>query len=302
MGFARRAALAFSAMTLVVQAQAPAKFEVASIKPCDERDAAPAGKRQGAQGNSPATLRVDCATVMDLVKQAYVLFANGRLNPLARVPVEGGPAWIQSARYRIEAKPAAPQNEGIMRGPMLQRLLEDRFQLKIHRETREVPAYALTVAKGGPKLHPFEEGSCTPLDLRILDQFPPPPFPELPPRQQYCGGVHPDGSRWIFASGRMDGPNITLVARALTIDEFIKHSLGRSVNRPVINQTGITGRFDYQLEFAPEAAESIDAAAPDTTGPSIFAAVQRQLGLKLEPTKGLGEFLVIDRVAQPSAN
>ncbi len=298
MRLAREAAFAMAAMTFVAGAQTLAKFEVASIKLCDEGDSAPAGKRQGSQGNSPATLRVDCATVMDLVKQAYVIFANGRVTPMSRVAVEGGAGWVQNERYRIDAKPAAPQSEGTMRGPMLQRLLEERFQLKIHRETRDVPAYALTVAKGGPKLHPFEEGSCTPLDLKILEEFPPPPLPELPAGQKYCGGVNPDGSRWVFAIGRMDGPNVTLEARALTIDEFIKQSLGRNVDRPVINQTGIAGRFDYHLEFAPDGVEAGDAAA----GPTIFAALQRQLGLKLEPAKGFGEFLVIDRVARPSEN
>jgi len=287
------------------------KFEVASIKPCSD-EVAPEGKRDGGRGNfSPGTLHLNCTTVINLVKQAYVLFADGHVNPMSRVPVEGGPAWIATARYQIDAKASSPQNQGMMYGPMLQTLLEDRLKLKIRRQTREVPAYALTVAKGGPKLHAFQKGTCTPLDLKLLEQFPPPSFPELPPGQTYCGGVHPDGGRWVFSIGRMKGPNVTLEARALSIDDFVKHSLGSHLDRPVINQTGITGLFDFHLEYAPdetmpdfrEGALAADgAASAEFAGPSLFTALQRQLGLKLEPAKGLGDFFVIDHVERPSAN
>jgi uncharacterized protein (TIGR03435 family) len=79
--------------------------------------------------------------------------------------LEGGPAWIGSDRYQINAKSETPAGKDLMNGPMLQALLEDRFQLRIHRETSEVPIYALTVAKGGLKLQPMDGGSCTPVDL-----------------------------------------------------------------------------------------------------------------------------------------
>lgn len=286
------AALAQSEMKT---AAAP-KFEVASIKPCRGGDLPPGGRSGGSNGGfSPGTLRIDCTTVKGLINQAYVLFANGHVNPNASIRVDGGPAWIDSERYRVNAKAEGPQTQGMMHGPMLQALLEERFRLKIHRETREVPAYALTVAKGGPKLHPFQEGSCVPLDLKILEQFPPPPFPELPPGQKYC-----------VASGEVNGPSETLYAQALSVDDFIKMSLSRRVGRPVINKTGLAGRFDYRLEFAPD--ETMPGFQPDAGDPSepagvsIFTAIQQQLGLKLEPAKGLGEFLVIDSVARPSEN
>jgi uncharacterized protein (TIGR03435 family) len=296
------------------QSPAPAaipKFEVASIKPCSDKDSAPAGKRGASSPPSPGGLHLDCTAVWNLVQSAYVLFANGRVNPRSHVPVEGGPAWIRTASYRIDAKPGSPQTQGMMRGPMLQALLADRFQLKIHRETREVPAYALTVAKGGPKLHPFQEGTCTPVDLKILEQFPPPRFPELPPGQSYCGGVDPDGARWVIATSGRHGTNATLDARALSIDDFIQHSLGLELDRPIFNQTRIAGRFDFHLEFAPEETTpapgemvpGAGAAAPsEPAGPSIFNALEQQLGLRLEPAKTLGSFLVIDRVEKPSAN
>jgi uncharacterized protein (TIGR03435 family) len=165
------------------------------------------------------------------------------------------------------------------------------------------------VAKGGPKLHAFREGSCTPLDLKILDQFPPPPFPELPQGQTYCGGIDPgDGTRWVAALNTQKGPNTTVEARAMNVNDFIKHSLGPNLDRPVIDQTGIAGLFDFHLEFAPDdAPNTLADHAPngdgvDLPGPSIFTALQQQLGLKLEATKALGDFLVIDRVEKPSAN
>jgi uncharacterized protein (TIGR03435 family) len=198
----------------------------------------------------------------------------------------------------------------MLHGPMLQTLLEDRFKVKIHRETREIRAYALTVGKGGSKLHRFEEGSCTPLDLKILEQFPPPPFPELPPGQEYCGGVDPnDGTHWVATQTTMKGPNVTVEARAMSIDEFIKQALGRRLDRPVVNKTGLTGRFDFRLEYAPDEINSPDGVPPtagtapsELGGPSIFAALRQQLGLKLDPAKGRGDYLVIDQVERPSAN
>jgi len=269
-----------------------AKFEVASIKPCRDGDFTPGRKGGGPGGRqlSPATLHLDCSTVMDLIKGAYVLFANGHVNPRSRVPVEGGPAWINSVRYQIDAKANGARGQGMMRGPMLQTLLEDRFRLKIHRETREVPAYALIVAKGGIKLHPFQPGSCIPRDFTVLEQFPPQPFPELPQGQKYCG-----------MGSTEKGPIVTLEATAMSIDNFIKYSLP-GFDRPLFNKTGIPGLFDFHLEFSPDEPTDAGATPADVAGPSIFTALDRQLGLKLEPAKGLGDFLVIDQVQKPSAN
>ena len=268
------------------------KFVVASIKPCMDGNSAPDRKGGGSGGESlsPGTLRLDCSTVMDLIKRAYVLFANGRVNPRSRAAVEGGPPWINSIRYRIDAKADGAKGQGLMRGPMLQTLLEERFKLKIHHETREVPAYALTVAKGGLKLHPFQEGSCIPRDFTVLDQFPPQPFPELPTGQKYCGGGVTE-QRGI----------VTLEAIGMSIDDFIKHSLP-GLDRPVVNNTGTTGLFNFHLEFAPEEPAGAGATPAEVPGPSILTALERQLGLKPEQAKVPGDFLVIDHIERPSAN
>jgi uncharacterized protein (TIGR03435 family) len=227
---------------------------------------------------------------MDLITGAYVLFANGHVNPRSRIPVEGGPTWINSVRYQINAKADGARGQGMMRGPMLQTLLEDRFKLKIHHETKEVPAYALTVARGGLKLHPFQEGRCIPRDYTLFfEQFPPQPFPELPPGQKYCedGVTEQRGT-------------VTMEAIGIRFDNFIKYKLPK-LDRPVVNKTRITGLFDFHLEFAPDEPTGAGATPAEFAGPSIFTALG-QLGLKLELAKAPGDFLVIDHVEKPSAN
>ena len=171
-----------------------------------------------------------------------------------------------------------------MQGPMLQALLEDRFKLKTHQETREVPVYALTVAKGGSKLKPFLEGSCTALPLTLTR-------PPLQPGQQYCK-----------AMVRPQPP--TVHAEGATLTEFSK-LVALVFDRPVIDRTGIAGKFDIHLEFAvDESTPRLRLSDSDDSprGVSIFTAIQQQLGLKLEAAKGPGEFLLIDRIERPSGN
>jgi uncharacterized protein (TIGR03435 family) len=191
---------------------------------------------------------------------------------------------------------------------MLQALLEDRFHLKIHRETREVPAYALTVASKGPKLHPFKEGSCVPLHFGQV------PSPPLEPGQEYCQqGV----------VGRLQGPNMISDMRAASLDDFCK-TFFLDLDRPVVDKTGITGLFDFHLAYAADPNSGMAQAAAraaasgreglrvqilggpehldDPPEASIFSAIEQQLGLKLERTRAPGEFLVIDHVERPSEN
>jgi uncharacterized protein (TIGR03435 family) len=142
------------------RAQSPAAvtpaFEVASVRPC--KDSEPGGRSRGSPAaSSPGRLTLRCQNVMGLIDVAYRFYANGSVNaPWSWPPIEGGPAWINSDRYEINAKAEGTPPEAMTHGPMLQALLEDRFKLKIHRETREIQAYLLTVAKNGPKLQPFK--------------------------------------------------------------------------------------------------------------------------------------------------
>ena len=274
------------------------KFELASIKPC-KADMVPQGRGGGLKPTSltPGRMSLNCTTVKDLVHIAYVSFANGHFNPLSSVPIEGGPGWINSDLYAIEAKTEgtpAP-NEGTVGGAMLQTLLEDRFNLKIRRETREVPVYELTVAKGGLKMQRFQEGTCAPVDLvKFVSQYPPAPsLPPAPPGLKRCPNNAP-----------LNGPNIVWASQGMSFEDFRIFVL-RSMDRPVIDKTGLTGRFDVRLEYLPDAASSStirdggsfnDGPSDVPPGPSIFTALEQQLGLKLAPAKGSGEFLVIDSV------
>jgi uncharacterized protein (TIGR03435 family) len=223
-------------------------------------------------------------TVRGLIQIAYERYAGGRVHWLDFrdfPPIEGGPKWLDSGRFQIGAKADGRFSQAMMNGPMLQALLEGRFKLKLHRESRVVPAYALTVAKGGPKLQPLKEGSCTSPDPENPPS--PPPGEDFP---VICGTI----------SGRRNGPNQTMTVHGMSLDEFSKFGMGL-FGRPVINKTGIAGKFDLHLEFEPN-----NAAADEPSGPSIFTALQEQLGLKLVPTKGPFDVLVIDHVERPSDN
>jgi uncharacterized protein (TIGR03435 family) len=263
------------------------KFEVASIKPCKFGIT-----RVG--DSAPGRLSSGCFFLADVdglgfIQRAYVRFAGGHSNPVRVLNVEGGPKWIHSEAFVIEAKAEGGPSIAMMEGPMMQALLEDRFKLKIHRATRQGPVYELTVAKGVSKLKPFQEGSCTPLPSAG-------PLPSPQPGHAYCkvmvslppGSVDAEGSELTDLSGLL----------SLILD------------RPVIDKTGVAGRFDIHLRFsgdgltAGQHAPPPDApvAAADPNGPTVFTALQEQLGLKLVPAKGPIDVLVIDHVERPAEN
>ena len=177
--------------------------------------------------------------------------------------IVGGPGWLTTDGYDIEAK--AEGNPTFQEKlEMLRPLLADRFQLKFHRETRQMPIYSLTVAKNGPKLQATAAG--------------------------VRGFIRP-------GRGLIDGKGVTMG----TLAGFLGGSLGQRVT----DNTGVIGGFDIRLEWTPtevEADYKYDDRPIDPTGPSIFAAIQEQLGLKLEASKGPIEVLVIDHVERPSEN
>ena len=204
----------------------------------------------------------------------------------------GGPGWIETARYNIEAKPDSPVGPNEWK-EMLKSLLADRFKLAFHRETRELPVYALVLARKDGKLGPgmveSKEGSCIARD---------PSKPLGPPgrgQPPFCGNV-------------LGGASL-LTATAATPDD-VAPMLSRIVGRKVIDKTGLTGKYDITLKYTPDENQlammttpGVPPAAPaDTSGPSLFTALQEQLGLKLEPQKAPVEIFVIDRAAKPSEN
>lgn len=275
------ATLAVPILAGMMNAQTPSpKFEVVSVKACKE-GAVPGGPgRKGAgaknAGTSPDRLTLPCLPLRFFIQLAYII-SNPRPSGLR---LEGGPAWIDSERYQINAKAERPTDKDTLNGPMLQALLEDRFQLRVHRETRDVPVFALMVAKSGLKLKPWDGGSCTPTDPAQAS-IPPP----VPGQKPWCGIIR-----------RTENPHqVTIDMSGTGMSQFAR-TLGVS-GRPVIDNTGITGKFDFHLEYAPQEADPSD----DLTGQSIFSALGR-MGLKLESTRGPRDFLVVDHVQKPSAN
>ncbi|HEY3835513.1 MAG TPA: M56 family metallopeptidase [Bryobacteraceae bacterium] len=266
------------------------KFEAVSIKPCKPgaSNGSP-GVPPGA-GSSRGRLRISCGILADIdntgmIQIAYNRYASGYLSSFRVIPIEGGPGWIHSERFDIDAKSDGQPSILMMQGPMMQAVLEDRFKLRIHRETRQGAVYELTLGKGAPRLKPLQEGSCTPVTIGR-------PLPELTGDQRRCRNMaNPRGVDF-------EGGTLAMFAGLL----------GMILDRPVIDKTGITDLFTIHLEFSPDEFTSPRSAAvaPAAVGgpeaPGIFQAVQEQLGLKLVPAKGPVDFLVIDHIERPSEN
>lgn len=237
-------------------------FEVASIKP----------NRSGvgsAFNGSPNRLVATALSLSFLIREAY---------GVRDFQLVGGPDWINTDRWDIEAK----ATEGAISTPaasmdmMLQSLLEDRFQLKVHREMKELPVYDVTVARGGLKM------KLSP------DQSPPVrgTGKDGPPRP---GEVRRGGMR--MGSGEIE-------ASAWTVHNFI-NLLSRQMDRTLVDKTDVQGFYDIKLEWTPDLSGSPPAGSEP---PSIFTALQEQLGLKLESAKGLVEVLMIEDARKPAEN
>jgi uncharacterized protein (TIGR03435 family) len=267
-------------LTGAAMAQSPVarpEFEVASVKP-NTSGTNMVNIRPPAGGRFTATN----ARLKMLIAIAY---------NVKNFEIFGGPAWINSDGYDVTAKAADSSIVLEQLRPLLQALLEDRFRLAVHRETKEVSLYALTIAKGGPKLPEAKEGGCFPI---LPDKPPPPPLPGQPVPVM-CGGF-------------LRTPNL-LQAGKVGMRE-LSGVLSDLVGRPVVDKTGFTGTFDVKLEFSPEGTAlgaggfgpPPDAGNPDNSHPSIFTALQEQLGLKLESQKGPDDILVIDHAEKASEN
>ena len=263
------------------QSAAHPKFEVASVKPSTEQ-------RFRMVRPLPGRLTAD-APVQLLMQNAYAV------QPFQ---IAGGPDWINSEHYQIEAKAdgKASRDQILL---MLQGLLEDRFQLKIHRETRQLPVYALVPAKSGLKLTPPQEGSCvTPAPDAVPDWAGgriAPPGRGQPPSPR-CGSV---GVMVVPDGARMQGGKVTMA-------EFVR-MLSMVLGRTVVDKTGFTNLFDLRLDFLPdEITAGLPPPPPDAPNdfktPSILSALPEQLGLRLESTKGPVEVIVVDHLERPTAN
>ena len=236
-------------------------FEVATIKPSD-----PAHPEQiiTLRGAEVITTNV---TVHALINLAYWLHPK---------QLTGGPAWTESDKFDMAGKPDAPGQPNVdQMKVMIQKLLADRFQLKFHFEKRELPVYAVRLAKTGAKITKSQDD------------------PKGIPGWNF--GRNPSGMIMAFRNSPMS--QFTAV-------------LQNSMDRPVVDQTGLPERYDFTLTFTPDAAQAAligiggppRAADNPDAAPDLFAAFQQQLGLKLEPTRATVDVMVIDKVEKPSEN
>ena len=272
---------------LRMSTQAPGplpKFEAVSVRPCDATSTAPtpgAGRSGLAGAASPGRLNFPCRDLLSLMNLAYGLYANGRVNSIAERAVFPRPAdvpdWIWRDRFVIEAKAEGEPPALVMLGPMLQRVLEDQFKLKVHRETRQVPVYELVVAKGGSKLTSATPGACVPYDFSVSPQ------PPLAAGQHRC-----DNHNERDADG-----NYVYIAEMSTVDDFFL-SWGDRFGRRIVNKTGITGPVAIRF------VQQTHTSGPDDEIALLVAAMRNQLGLELRPGKGPIEFFVIDHAERPT--
>lgn len=265
---ARRSGLLLLGCAMAL-AQKPA-FEVVSIKPAPPPDGH--GMRMGHSGGpgtpDPGRWSTENWTIQSLVTSAYGI----------QWYQYSGPSWTNELRFNIEAKvpPGATKNDLKV---MIQGLLEERFKLQFHREKKEMTMYDLVVGKNGPKLKPAVEE-------------PPPPEDAEKPRTpsgplKLAADGYPDLPKgftmaWMKGRARWQDPKGTMK----TLADVLSGQLGKPVN----DLTGLTGKYDMTMFWA---AESRDPEAEP--GPTIFSALQDQLGLKLEQKKGMIEMLVVDK-------
>lgn len=268
-----------AATSVLTVAQGPAQkpqFEVASIKPSDPN------QHDGAIMNQPGgRLVIIGMPLRELVKFAY---------HLQDFQLEGGPQWARTDAWNIEAR--AEGGGPDLAAARLQSLLEDRFQLKTHSEMRDVPVYELTIAKRGSKMKLSQD--------------------QTPPRPPERGEPQP---RPIQRSGPMDRFSVrvgkgSLEAVAMDMPHIVG-ALSSILRRTVVDKTGLTGLYDVKLQWTPEgggppatapAGSLVQQPPSDRDGPSIFTALQEQLGLNLESTKAPTEVIVIDSIQRPTQN
>lgn len=277
--------------------QAPAsplpQFE-ASIKRSQSNDGMMA-VRADPQGRT-----ISGMVLRQLIVQSYGIQPNQLI---------GGPDWLTTDRWDIQLRadgPVTPPQANLL----MQKMLADRFKLGVHRETRELPVFELRLArsdgKPGPELKPAAV-DCGAQGRGRVGAPPPPPAGAGPGAAAGRGPALGGGCMLMMTMGSVQVAGQPLTA----LTTFLSGQLGR----PVIDKTGLSGAFDLKLSWTPDGAGRAGGGPPlnlppgapapppiDPNGPSIFTALQEQLGLKLEPSRGPVEVLVIDSVQHPTEN
>jgi len=268
------------ALSFAVAASQPRRsFETISIKA-----SAPGSRSPSISGLE--RFSVKNASLRELIRVAY---------QVREFQISGGPNWIDSAHYDIDANTkdkANPKEWLSTMTSLLQSLLEDRFKLKLHRQTKELPVYVLTVAKGGPKFQPSNEKSCPSFNW-IRNSPPPGQIANI-----HCGAAELTNAQ---LNRTLDAVGISMTG-ATPDAPGLTWFLSRELDHTVIDKTGLTGLFDFYLEWNRAATLDKAATSADPDNPSLFTALNDQLGLKLASEKGPVEVLVIDHAEKPTEN
>jgi uncharacterized protein (TIGR03435 family) len=241
----------FVVAVVSLSAQIPPAFETASIQLSRSQD------NSSSYDTHPGQITIRNKTLKDCIRLAY---------DVKVAQLSGGPKWVDSDRFDIEAKAARPVGDPQLM-VMLQTLLKERFKLDVHRETKMFPGYAITVLKSGLKIREVE----------------------------------PEAGHVNLRRGSMAAQGTSMTKLAQTLSDLL--------GVPVLDATGVAGVFDFRMDWTPETnrpglstEDPEPSALPEMpAGPSLFAAIQEQLGLKLEARKAPLEALVIDRAEKPKS-
>jgi uncharacterized protein (TIGR03435 family) len=277
------------ALASATQSETPQTFEAASIKQIVSTSGRRLTPLSGGPGTkSPARL-AGTANMKTLLKLAYGV-----------KPYQvSGPAWIDTETYEIAAVVPAGASK-MQAAEMLRELLVARFHLAAHRETRRVAMCVLLPGKGGPKLREADPAAEEDEEkARAAGGFERPSvtigpdgFPQIPAGAKVPGIFTVAFSRAEFLRMKLFAHHQDMDQLAATIAEYLKC--------PVVDQTGLTGKYDFTLAFEQDPRETTEGtqpgAASENAGPTIFAAVQEQLGLRLEPKRGPVEMVIVDRM------
>jgi uncharacterized protein (TIGR03435 family) len=273
------AIVAAAASVALAQTPAARTFEATSIRSNPPRDVPPIAVVRGERFIAPGT------TVRDLIRVA---------NLVEETQISGGPGWIESERFAIEAS-TGPGITAEDARAMVRAMLADRFKLKTHTEKRDLQGFSLIAVRGNTNDRRPSGSNCAP--LRSPAGIPTPPPPPPPPDG---GQVLPlTAGTALSKCGAALGP-FWFSARAISFEQFAL-LLSRTIRRPVVDRTNLTGPYDFDLTFLPDSPGPSPIPVP-ADAPSIFTAVQEQLGLKLDPQRVPTDVIVIDNVERPSEN
>ena len=278
------------------------EFDVASIRPNKSAEqphsnfSISSGTMYGpTQGIFSSTNR----PLVDYIVFAYKMTDSQRQDLMSQLP-----AWALSDGFDILAKSENHDPTKDQMRVMMQSLLADRFKLRVHTESRRVSVFALVLAKPGSvglqlKPHPAE-APCSAVDPAV-----PPPDPSSAPLAKLLG-VWPTGCGGINREKLAQTPGVVRIGgRNLSMESFAGSMSGLgNLGRPVMDQTGLIGNFDFVLEFAPETTtgENSGNSPADRGGPAFVEALKEQLGLKLDAQKAAAAFIHVDHVERPTAN